>query len=150
MSPIESHYIDLDSSCTYERAAVHFHPNMFQPLDPEGILLKPILDRKPGTRNLYKSSEFQNGSAFYWKQMESPVGDPRFNVLSAILAFLNELHSIYSAKDPSDHTAADTLEHQILRYLNDRLYTDVSLDDLYGCSPAGRPVSPDSLLSLPK
>lgn len=130
MSPTESHYIELDCSRPYERIAIHFDPNMFQTLDPEGFLLKPILDRKPGTLNLYKSNELQNGSDHYWKLMESPAGDPRLNVLTGMIGLLNELYRLYLTKDVQDHTAGNTVEYQIIHYLNTNLSTNISLDDI--------------------
>ena len=130
MSPTESHYIELDCSQPYERVAIHFDPGMFQALDPEGLLLKPILDRKPGTLNLYKNREFKNGSCCYWELMESGEGDSRLNTITGMISLLNELYGLYLSKDPQEYVQGNTVEYRIIRYLNASLSTKVSLEEI--------------------
>lgn len=130
MSPTESHYIGLDNTKSYERIAIHFDPDMFQTLDPDGLLLKPVLDRKPGTLNLYKSRELQAGTEHYCRLMEDPSGSSKLNVITAMMGLLNEIYRVYLSRDHGDQTLGNTVECQIIRYLNTNLSADISLDDI--------------------
>ena len=130
MSPTESHYIGLDCTKSYERIAIHFDPNMFQALDPEGLLLKPVLDRKPGTLNLYKSREFQAGTDHYCRLLEASSGAPRLNVIAAMVGLLNEMYRVYLSRDRGDQAQGNTVEYQIVHYLNANLSSAISLDDI--------------------
>lgn len=130
MSPTEAHYIELVGNEPYARVCIHLRVDMFRAMDPEGILLKPILDRKPGEFNLYKSHEFSGGSDRYWQTMEAASGDRRLNIVTGMMALLNEMYSIHISRKEDPGTTGDTVEHQIIRYLNNNLAAEVSLDEL--------------------
>jgi len=57
MRPAEAHSVKTDPTGIYERLVIHFNTDLFLPLDPEGILTRPLFQRKPGTRNLYRSAD---------------------------------------------------------------------------------------------
>lgn len=128
--PAEAHYIKLSSGVPYERSCIHLNLGMLQAIDPEGLLLKPFLERKAGRMNLYKSYEFKNGSRTYWDTMLSTVGDKRINILSGMLPLLNEIYNIYLTREPETDTPVNTLEYQIVHYVNNSLFSELKLDDI--------------------
>lgn len=130
MAPGESHYIEVDCCQPYDRWGIHFEKELFQSIDPQGLLMKPFVERKPGTLNLYKSYEFKGGSRHYWDAMAVSEGDPRLNVLTGMLGLMNEIYSIYLSRDTEAHTAGNTVEYRIIRYLNKNLSANISLDDI--------------------
>lgn len=130
MAPGESHYIELDCSQPYDRCCVHFDPDLFQAMDPQNLLMKPFLERKPGTLNLYKGYEFKGGSRHYWDSMALQEGDRRLNALIGIMGLMNEIYSIYLSRDMEAHATGNTVEYRIIRYLNKNLSANISLDDI--------------------
>ena len=131
MKPSESHYIDLDCSYPYERIVLNLNTEYLRQIDPEGYLLRPILDRKSGKRNLYRSHEFRTGScAHYFDSMFSPVGNSRINILSALLPMLNEVYCIFITRTDDDDDGTDPLPHRIIRYINKNLSGAIHLEDI--------------------
>ena len=128
--PAESHFIKLSSGLPYERSSIHLNLGMLQAIDPEGLLLKPFLERKAGRMNLYKSSEFRLGSKLYWDTMLSDSGDPGLNIVSGMLPMLNEIYQIYLTREPETDAPVNTLEYQIVHYVNNSLFSELKLDDI--------------------
>ena len=130
MAPGESHYIELDCTQPYDRWDIHFEKELFQSVDPQGLLMRPFVERKPGTLNLYKSYEFKGGSRHYWDDMTTGEGDARLNVLTGMFSMLNEIYGIYLSRDAEAHAAGNTVEYRIIRYINKNLDSEISLDEI--------------------
>lgn len=131
MKPSESHYIDLDCSYPYERIVLNLNTEYLRQIDPEGYLLRPIQDRKPGKRNLYRSHEFRTGScSHYFENMFSTIGNPRINILSALLPLLNEVYCVYISREEDTDDSMDPLPHRIIRYINKNLAGPIHLEDI--------------------
>ncbi len=130
MQPTESHLILPNPKYPYERKDLHFNIEALRSIDPDGHLLKPILDRKPGKYNLFKSSEFSgSSSAHYFSCMMSEAGDPRVNIFSGLIPLLNELQHIHLSRIHDD-AGIDTTEYRVIRYINKHLADPISLDDI--------------------
>jgi len=131
MYPSESHYIELNCGYPYERKVLNFSPDLFSSIDPDGILTKAILMRKPGMFNRYKSSDFQNGSCLhYFNSMMSEDGDVKTNILAGLMALLNELYHIHSKRFIETESEPESVEHRIIRYINNNLETPITLDSI--------------------
>lgn len=130
IAPSEAHYLELDCSQPYARCGSHFPTDLFQKLDPEGILLKPFTDRKPGTMNLYRVDEFKNGTDPYWEIISAPIGDPRLNAMTGLLALLNEIYSLYCARLQEPPVINESPAYRIIRYVNKHLSEPLCLDDI--------------------
>ena len=127
-APLEAHYIELDCSVPYERMVLHFYTDFFQDMDIGSYLLAPFLQRKMGKNNLYKSHLFKAGCQPYWDIIMSPIGNTRANLISGLLPLLNELYHISITLERDSDSSADTLEYRILRYINNNLSSQISLD----------------------
>ena len=57
--PAESHYTMVDNSYPYERAVINFDIDLFDSIDPDRTLLRPLFERKAGKLNLYKNFRFK-------------------------------------------------------------------------------------------
>ena len=131
MHPSESHYIEIDPGCPYERKVLNFNSEVFAPIDQENLLMKAILNRKSGKFNLYKGKDFQGGSSeHYWQAMMSRKGDTRLNILSGLVPMLNEIYRTYCNNVTAEDTEPDTVEYQIIRYVNSNLAKPISLDEI--------------------
>ena len=125
MQSAESHYIELDKSQSYERKVLHFDLNMLSAVDPTGILRAPFLEREPGKQNLYKPSQFRGGSCeHYINTMMAACADPRVSVFAGLIPLLHELCQLQGLSEEMP----DPIGYRILRYLNQNLYKQISLD----------------------
>lgn len=130
MAPQEAHCITVDCDRPYERMVLNVETEFLQGIDPQGELLKPILERKIGTRNLYKAYEFAAGSCEeYFRQMQSTKGQPRLNVLCGMLALLNAIYQMDTGKEQAEEVDAP-LPRRIVSYINQNISQPISLEDV--------------------
>jgi len=131
MQPTESHLIVPNPKYLYERKNLHFNTDILRLIDPNGELLLPILDRKPGKLNLFKASDFLSGSSeHYFDTMMAQDGDPRVNIYSGLIPLLNEMRRIHLSRTEEEITAIDTTEYRVIRYINKNLVNPICLDDI--------------------
>ena len=131
MQPAESHYIELDCSQIYERKMIHFDMDILRAVDSKGVLLRPFFDRAPGKQNLYKAFQFRGGSPeHYFDTMLSSEPDPRVSVFAGLVPLLHELCAVKSRQTEEPELAPDTVEYQILRYLNENITQPITLQDI--------------------
>ena len=131
MQAAESHYIEVDLNQPYERKIIHFDISVLRALDPKGTLLAPILDRQPGKQNLYKPYLFRGGSsAHYFDTMFSQDPDPRVSVLIGLFSLLHELCGLKNQLNQEPMVAPDTIEYQILQYINQHITQPITIQDV--------------------
>lgn len=130
MRPAESHYIELTAEVPYERVVINFSLDAFAGIDPEGKLIKAILEREAGRHNQYKSFSFTGGSCMqHWQTMMSDTGDAYINLLSGLIGLLREIHDIFYQQAEKE-TAKDMLEYQIVQYINSHLAGPLTLEQI--------------------
>lgn len=132
MQPAESHLIVPNPKYPYERKNLHFNADVLRSIDPDGILLTAILNRKPGKRNLYKAIEFKNGSCeHYFDCMMAGSGKRRINIFAGLIPLLNEMAMIaHNTPDEEPDSETDSVEYRIIRYINKHLHQDITLDSI--------------------
>lgn len=130
IGPSESHYMELDCTQPYARCYAHFPMELFRSIDPEGLLLKPFTDRKPGTLNLYRAEEFQDGTDPYWALISAAEGDPRLNAMTGMLSLLHDIYGIYCSRKQEPPIVNESLAYRIIRYVNKHLSEPLCLDDI--------------------
>ncbi len=130
MHPTEAHYIELDPSLPYERAALHFRSSLFNSFDPKGTLLHPFYQREPGCFNIFRAEDFPDLS---WKaclsQMLLPAENRRLQIITALIPLLNELQKV-ALNRPATTVENSVLSVQIIRYINYHLTEPLSLEIL--------------------
>ena len=125
MRPGEAHCIRFMSAERYERYAVNFPLSLFDSFDPERRLMKPYTDRLLGRQNLYYLPELEatlHELCYY-------EGDDygRKLLFTTKLAELMDKLGQQSADKPS---AEATLSEQLVRYVNDRITKDITVERL--------------------
>ena len=131
MEPAESHYIELDCTQPYERKMIHFDMAILRAVDPEGLLLAPILSRPAGKQNLYKAFQFRGGSPeHYFDAILSGDPAPQVGFFAGLVPLLHELLTIQNRQNQEPELAPDTLAYRILRYLNENLTQPITLQDI--------------------
>lgn len=130
LQPTESHIITPNPKYPYERKNLHFNADVLRTIDPDGHLLKPFIDRKPGKFNLFKASDFVGGSCeHYFDCMLSPTGNPRVNIFAGLIPLLNEIYRIHLTRSEED-VDNDTTAYRIIRYINKNIAQPINLDDI--------------------
>lgn len=130
MRPAESHYIETDPAFPYERIVVNFDNELFSALDPDRILTRPLLNRSAGTLNRYPMADFPDGSHLdcLRRMTENPQGD-RIGILSELIRLLQMIGKIFD-EHQAQYEPENTLEQQIIQYINRHLEQDISLQTL--------------------
>ena len=131
MQSAESHYIELDKSQPYERKVLHFNLNALSAVDPKGVLWAPFLAREPGKQNLYKPHQFRGGSCeHYFDTMMTAAYDPRVSIFAGLIPLMHELCALQAAAANETNPEEDTTAYRIMRYLNQNLDKQISLDSI--------------------
>ena len=128
MRPAEAHYVEQDPTLTYERICLNFDPAILEPLDPEHTLMRPYYDREAGSRNLYRTANTPDAICRTYLDGILNAPEDRLKAVANLILLLRQLGLMF-ARDESD-SEPDTLEYRIIRYINDNLDTELSLQDL--------------------
>ncbi len=137
MRPGEVHKLQIDPSMPYERIVLHFRENwllrfnkLYRPL------MSPFVRRPLGQSNLYSPNEFDSAFLLSCLKRIEAAGDNTMQILvgeSVIPTILAELYKAYKArKRATDEQpqSPHTRIQEILLYVNEHLFDEISLDDL--------------------
>lgn len=125
MRPGEAHCIRFLSTERYERYAVNFPLSLFDSFDPERRLMRPFTDRPLGRQNLYFLPDLEDT----FREMCYYEGDDygRTMLMTIKLSNIAEM----TGRQSSGKTSAEpTLPEQIVRYVNDMLYEEITVGRL--------------------
>lgn len=125
--PLEAHYLEIKSSVPYERIVVSFHPELFQPLDPDGYLLRPFMERKAGHLNQYHSADMGDASYGQWiRGMVQHCDNERLNIITQLMPLLNRIGRAFG---PLARKNAEngSIESEIIRYINNHIAENLNL-----------------------
>ena len=129
MRPAEAHYIELRSNAPYRRIVISFNPELFTPLDPEGHLMRPYHNRESGQHNLYRKSDFKDcDSGSFFRLLYEHTGS-RHGSIAAVMLLMSAINRIFDAAPPA-HAQSDTIEYQMMRYINAHLGKNISLEKM--------------------
>lgn len=124
----EAHMLMVSPDEPYERITIHFAPSLLSAFDPEGRLLRPFWDRPLGRLNHYPASADPQGrlrSAFELFTFDG-VPDVRLNLVARLVLFLTHLNGLYQ-QTALEHTPALGLQNQLVDYVNQHLFDDISV-----------------------
>lgn len=129
MRPTEAHFIETDEGYDYDRIVVNFDPGILHSIDPENTLTRPLFDRKAGKRNHYPSADFDSDRYLQYLQNMLSADADRLTALANLILLLKEICVVF---DRASHRPAqpDTVEYQIIRYINMNLDKELTLKEL--------------------
>lgn len=127
MRPAEAHYVEQDRTLPYERICLNFDTGILTALDPEKALLRPFFDREPGKRNLYRTSASDECRGYLDNILNSP--NDRFKAVANLILLLRELDRQF-VKDNASIAQSDTLEYRIVRFINQNLQKELTIQTL--------------------
>lgn len=129
MRPAEAHYIEQDPTLPYERICLNFDPKILSTLDPENTLLRPYYDREPGNRNHYRTAGTPDAVCRTYLDNILNAPDDRLKAVANLILLLRQVCVMFDREGAAPEEP-DTLEYRIVRYINDNLQKDLSLQDL--------------------
>lgn len=128
MRPTEAHYISIDENYPYKRFVVNFSLDIFDAFDDEGLLRLPFTKRQSGKNNLYRAYDFKTEDyKVYLKNMIEHF-DSKLYLTSNLFPLLNEISVAFSSK--TAEKTNDTLDSKIVKYINQKICYDISLDEI--------------------
>ena len=137
MRPGEVHKLQIDPAQPYERIVLQFRENwLLQFNDLYRPLLAPFIRRPLGQNNLYTPTEFDSGFVLACLKRIETAGEAAMQTLIAetvLPTILSEFYKAYAARRnaPDEQPAPPhTRMQDILLYVNEHLFDELSLDDL--------------------
>lgn len=127
LRPAEAHYVQVDTNTPYERICLHFDTDVLTPLDPDNHLLRPFLDRKAGKQNLFRPDD--STCLNYLLNMLTPSPHLRLTILANLILLLQQLDILFQSEQPGINIP-DTMEYQLIRYINKNLEKNLTIADL--------------------
>ncbi len=131
MRAAETHMPEIGEDEPYERIAIHFSPAVLAGIPKNDRFLKPFLERPLGQRNLYRADgdgDKRLQAAFSAFDFDG-VREVKLNLVSRLLMFLTVLSAVYEKQNVLSG-ADDTFQSQLVAYVNEHLFEDISLQSI--------------------
>lgn len=131
LRPAETHKLMILPNAPYERISIHFSASVLSALDPEEKLLRPFYDRPLGQGNRFPASQDPEGRLrrAFEDFSGGMIPDPRLHVIARLLLVLTVLSGFHQGT-VRPRTAARGLQGQLVEYVNDHLFEDISLQSV--------------------
>lgn len=134
----EVHYTRLTGTEPYERIILHFFPNILDSIDPKHLLLVPFDEHLLGNNNFYfleKHSKLMIENALQnILQVSNDNYKKRITIISSLFSILTEINKLYSKNpDNSFPVSKNSLISEIIFYINEHLFEDLSVNSLCRC-----------------
>jgi AraC-like DNA-binding protein len=128
MRPGEAHFFEPDSRYPYERITLHVDSSIFSSIDPENSLMQPLFNRTAGKLNLYRASAFHSSSYMTYIKSTLLSSANRISVFANLILLMQELGNLFNEKSLTEEP--DTVEYQLINYINHNLDTQLSIQML--------------------
>ena len=127
--PFAYHHLSLDPSCVYERHLIHFHKSS---LSSDALrLLEGMTSSDEDSGKYYQPRSLGNTVVSVFDRLEIAVNLPELEREAYVKTLLSELIILLSASTGEFMVQnEDELGARVIRYLNSRIGSDVSLDSL--------------------
>ena len=126
MRTAEAHMLQIDPSEPYERLVYNVKPEFLNRTDPSGALSRLFFDRPLGTNNRFRLHVLADGAFFDFLSALPCGNDPalcRMVLISRMLVILSDA----LREGPADRLSASGRAAEILRYVNEHLFEELSL-----------------------
>lgn len=125
--PMEAHNVRIDPSAPYERILLNFDAGILSSIDPENRLMQPFFQRPAGKRNLYRPENDRCLSLL--QNMTTPSPEQRLVILGNLILLLQQLTQMFCSEQHVVESP-DTLESEIIRYINKHLDRELTIQTL--------------------
>ena len=133
MRPCETHRLQVEPDCAYERMSVHFSPSIICDNFSENWL-RPFYRRGLGRMNLYRAADFS--SDHYMSCINTIIscidsGDPDERITAALISLIMEICGAFDKKDESLFCENDMdISVKFVDYINRHLFEQINLESL--------------------
>ncbi len=128
-SPFEYHHVEINPTDTYERWCIHFPKDY--PAGDGARILDAITKYNEGNGNFYPPCGFTEKIASVFKRIDEAQVFPERQKDSYIKLLISEILVFLSLLAPQETVhIVEELGARVIRYLNENLHRDVSLDTL--------------------
>lgn len=129
--PNEPHYFEVDPNFPYERIVINFDPETFAKFDGKDYIKSCFYNRKSGQKNQYCVSCFKDKAySKFFMDMVTPSKSNEVNIYSNLFMILSEIADIFNSDIVLEVPFTDSLDSQIIRYVNDNLEKPLNLNML--------------------
>ncbi len=129
--PFEFHSVKLDPTIPYERYVLKFHDTDLQ--EDTLVLFKSFMEEDENTSGKYYPATTVPANIYStMERFEIATGLPEREKAAFVRMLLGELVVLLSVSDGSEmhHVEEEELAPRVMRYINDNLHRDVSLNKL--------------------
>lgn len=132
MRTAETHMLEIDPACPYERLVYNIRPEFLDKIDPSGALWRMFFDRPLGGANRYRPACTGEDEFFKFLYRRDLPGTPiRTLLLSRLLTALGEASVHYAEKrERAVPRRTPDRAGEVIRYLNMHLSEPLTLDDI--------------------
>jgi len=129
MRPAEAHLIETNPEYPYERVILNFDTNILAPLDPENALMRPFFSRKAGKHNLLRSSDFGSDAYLTYLTDMEQSSTSRLTMIANLILLMQQVNLAFD-RNTAVNTQPDTIEYSIIRYINQHLDRELTIQEL--------------------
>lgn len=130
----EAHMPVVHAGTPYERISIQFAAHLLKSVDPDGHLIRPLLERSLGQQNLYPTPGHPNDFFMaYFSHFDRPGYDSqkRVHILSILLMVLDEIsYQFGQVDDREKYPDAGGISTQLINSINEDLFEDISLSSI--------------------
>ncbi len=130
MRPAEVHRSKILKDTLYERYTINFPLSAADSIDPERRLMRPFLDRPLGVGNLYIASEFEGVPLEKYFKRICECHDKyttELEIQLCLFSILDAIRASHLKRKDSGYAATPTRAEQILTYINEHLFDELSI-----------------------
>ncbi len=133
MRPAEAHTPSILEEVCYERYAVNFPLSLVQEIDPQGLLLKPFVERPLGKNNFYSERELD--MEFMKKLFEEMCSEKeneyekKLTVTTHIYMMLDRISRAFAQKN-TEELAPGSFSEEIIMYIDKHIAEELSVVSL--------------------
>ena len=123
--PAETHKLRISPEEPYHRIAIQFAVELFDSIDPQRRLLRPLFERRLGQNNLFSAAEYPRLQQAFSDFTLTP-GLERVQLFSRILTFFTEL-AVRRFPSGGGTDPGQSFSLQLVSYVNAHLFEELSL-----------------------
>ncbi|MBO4732855.1 MAG: helix-turn-helix transcriptional regulator [Clostridia bacterium] len=127
--PNEPHYFEVTPDEPYERIVVNFDPHLFKDFDKKNYISNCFYNRHFGEKNQYHSTDFfDKNYSSYFMSMVNKENSNEVNIYACLFMILKAAADVFNSDVVMESPITNTVESEIIRYVNDYLEKPLSVD----------------------
>lgn len=130
----EAHKPEIHAGVPYERISIQFDASLLSKTDPDGHLIRPLMERSLGQQNIYPTPGHPDDIFMaYFNHFDHPGSDSqkRVHILAVLLMALDEIsHQFDKISSTEKYPDAKGISKQLINSINEDLFENISLSSI--------------------